>query len=279
MSSRISSVTPQRAIEGGRITVAGDGFATDGPSPPEVRIGDAPARVVYASSARIAVIVPSGLEAGASPIRVGGVSGETAFVEIAAPFASGLHQVDSPVFDRDGNLYVTYSGTRVRTRVRGRRDAVCRRSIGDDLQAGSRRARRDVRVGPRERRGVSSRRRSRRRALRYRSDAGVLRCALSDHAERRGDGKVRAVWTSAGGDVRRARHAVRRGSARGIERSVSNAPGGIVGIVRRSRTRAVGARTGRRRVRRARESRRDLERDSVPAAQDLAVSCQPSAIS
>jgi sugar lactone lactonase YvrE len=90
----------------------GDGFAADGPCPPEVRIGDAPARVVYASSTRIAVIVPSGLEAGASPIRVGGVSGETAFVEIAAPFASGLHQVDSPVFDRDGNLYVTYSGTR-----------------------------------------------------------------------------------------------------------------------------------------------------------------------
>jgi sugar lactone lactonase YvrE len=33
-------------------------------------------------------------------------------VEIAAPFATGLHQVDSPVFDRAGNLYVTYSGTR-----------------------------------------------------------------------------------------------------------------------------------------------------------------------
>ena len=35
-----------------------------------------------------------------------------AFVDIAAPFATGLHQVDNPVFDRDGNLYVTYSGTR-----------------------------------------------------------------------------------------------------------------------------------------------------------------------
>src|SRR5207247_5146681 len=35
-----------------------------------------------------------------------------AFIEVAAPFATGLHQVDNPVFDRDGNLYVTYSGTR-----------------------------------------------------------------------------------------------------------------------------------------------------------------------
>ncbi len=31
---------------------------------------------------------------------------------MAAAFATGLHQVDNPVFDRDGNLYVTYSGTR-----------------------------------------------------------------------------------------------------------------------------------------------------------------------
>src|SRR2546428_6343576 len=38
--------------------------------------------------------------------------GETAFIDVAAPFATGLHQVDNPVFDRDGNLYVTYSGTR-----------------------------------------------------------------------------------------------------------------------------------------------------------------------
>jgi sugar lactone lactonase YvrE len=38
--------------------------------------------------------------------------GETAYVEIGAPIATGLHQVDSPVYDRDGNLYVTFSGAR-----------------------------------------------------------------------------------------------------------------------------------------------------------------------
>jgi sugar lactone lactonase YvrE len=109
---RISAVHPQRAIEGGRITVEGDDFVVDGPELPEVRIGDARARIVYASSTKLEVIVPAGLDAGAATIRVGSVSGESAFVEVAAPFATGLHQVDSPVFDRDGNLYVTYSGTR-----------------------------------------------------------------------------------------------------------------------------------------------------------------------
>jgi sugar lactone lactonase YvrE len=74
------------------------------------------ARIVYASSTQLAVIVPPGLDAGATPIRVGEAgpsqAAETVAVEIAAPFATGLHQVDSPVFDREGNLYVTYSGTR-----------------------------------------------------------------------------------------------------------------------------------------------------------------------
>ena len=41
-----------------------------------------------------------------------GVPGETALLEVGTPLATGLHQVDNPVFDREGNLYVTYSGTR-----------------------------------------------------------------------------------------------------------------------------------------------------------------------
>ena len=38
--------------------------------------------------------------------------GETAYIEVATPLATGLHLVDSPVFDREGNLYVTFSGSR-----------------------------------------------------------------------------------------------------------------------------------------------------------------------
>jgi sugar lactone lactonase YvrE len=33
-------------------------------------------------------------------------------VEVGVPWATGLHQVDNPAFDRDGHLYVTYSGPR-----------------------------------------------------------------------------------------------------------------------------------------------------------------------
>jgi streptogramin lyase len=112
MPARVSAIQPLAAIEGGRITIQGEGFAIDDPYLPEVRIGDSRARIVYASATALAAIVPAGLEGGRAPVRVAGAPGETASVDIASPFATGLHQVDNPVFDRDGNLYVTYSGTR-----------------------------------------------------------------------------------------------------------------------------------------------------------------------
>jgi sugar lactone lactonase YvrE len=108
----ITSVRPLSVTEGGRITIEGSGFQVDGARLPDVRIGDQPARVVFASPDRIAAIVPAVAEGGLAAVRIDGAAGETAFIGIAASFATGLHQVDNPVFDRDGNLYVTYSGTR-----------------------------------------------------------------------------------------------------------------------------------------------------------------------
>ena len=112
MPARVTAVQPTQAIEGGRISIQGDRFSVEQPQLPSVRIGDVPARLVFASPSRLDVVVPAGLPAGPAAVRVDGITGETAFVEVAAPFASGLHQVDNPVFDREGNLYVTFSGTR-----------------------------------------------------------------------------------------------------------------------------------------------------------------------
>jgi sugar lactone lactonase YvrE len=112
MSARVTAVRPAWAIEGGRITIQGTGFPVDRPQLPGVRIGGARARPVYASPTEIRVVVPSGLEGGRAPITVEDADGPAFSVGVAAPFATGLHQVDNPVFDRAGNLYVTYSGTR-----------------------------------------------------------------------------------------------------------------------------------------------------------------------
>ena len=108
----ISGINPLWAVEGGRVAIHGSGFPIDQPHLPQVKIGDVPARAVYASSSTISVLVPPGLDGGRTTVRVEGLPGETAFVEVGATLATGLHQVDNPVFDREGNLYVTYSGSR-----------------------------------------------------------------------------------------------------------------------------------------------------------------------
>jgi sugar lactone lactonase YvrE len=108
---RLTSVRPLWAIEGGRLVLEGEGFPI-GDGLPQVRIGPHTARIAAASSTMLSVIVPSGLEGGATPVRVDELPGETAFVEIAAPLVSGVHHVDSPAYDRHGNLYVTFSGSR-----------------------------------------------------------------------------------------------------------------------------------------------------------------------
>ena len=108
----ITAVRPVSAIEGGRITIEGAGFPVDGPELPAVRVGGERARIVYASPTAIGVVVPTVGDAGRAAVRIDGVKDESAYVEVASTVASGLHQVDNPVFDRAGNLYVTYSGTR-----------------------------------------------------------------------------------------------------------------------------------------------------------------------
>lgn len=92
------------------MTIRGRGFPVD--SIPNVMVGDQHALVLFASSERIVISLPADLESGPAPIRIENVPGETTYVTVGTAWATGLHQVDNPVFDREGNLFVTYSGSR-----------------------------------------------------------------------------------------------------------------------------------------------------------------------
>jgi sugar lactone lactonase YvrE len=124
-------VVPARAIPGGRVKIEA------GPAPftveplPLVRFGAAQARLSSASSRRLVAVVPPLADGGLTPITVGGANEPVTSVEIGIRLAGELHQVDSPTFDADGNLYVTDSGTRgesvpvsvFRVRLDGSREA------------------------------------------------------------------------------------------------------------------------------------------------------------
>jgi sugar lactone lactonase YvrE len=107
---KISSVTPLRAVEGGRVAVQGTGFPTE--DLPAITIGDQPSRALFASSTKIVIAIPPDLDGGRTPVRIDDIPGETIYVTVGSAWATGLHQVDNPVFDPHGNLFVTYSGSR-----------------------------------------------------------------------------------------------------------------------------------------------------------------------
>lgn len=108
----LAGLDPVRVIEGGRLFLRGAGFPLPGSPADDVTVGGVGARIAFAAADRVAVLVPSGLEGGSTPVKVSWVPGATLFAEVGAALATGLHQVDNPIVDRDGRLYVTYSGTR-----------------------------------------------------------------------------------------------------------------------------------------------------------------------
>lgn len=107
----VTGIRPSRAIEGGRVTLAGEFGNSE--SPAEVRVEGHLARTVFASPHRLSFIVPSGIsEDRTGALSIGNVPIENASIELGVAFATGLHQVDNPLIDRAGNVYLTYSGTR-----------------------------------------------------------------------------------------------------------------------------------------------------------------------
>lgn len=105
----VTAISPVRAVAGGRVTIHGSGFPVEQLS--TITVGDAIARVAFASPHRLVVTIPADIDPGPAPIRIPGVPGET-YVTIGGEWATGLHQVDNPIFDTHGNLFVTYSGSR-----------------------------------------------------------------------------------------------------------------------------------------------------------------------
>ena len=108
----LTSLEPVRVVEGGRLWLRGGGFPQPETTSDLVTIGGVPARMAFAAPDRMAVVVPPGLDGGETPVKVAWVPGATLYARVGTLLATGLHQVDNPVFGADGHLYVTYSGTR-----------------------------------------------------------------------------------------------------------------------------------------------------------------------
>ena len=103
-----------------------EGFDVATVALPHVRLGDQAVRAAFASSTSVAFIVPPDATWGHVPVRLDAVPGQTVFLDVGTPVATGVHQVDSPVVDAAGTIYATCSGSR------GQQSSVSIYRIGPD---------------------------------------------------------------------------------------------------------------------------------------------------
>ncbi len=109
--THLIDVDPPLACPRGQVIVRGVGLLDPHGAPPVVTVGDAVAHVIAASKTRVAFRVPEGVDGGDMSVRLSTAPGDVR-LEVARSLATGIHQVDSPVFDTRGQLYVTVSGAR-----------------------------------------------------------------------------------------------------------------------------------------------------------------------
>lgn len=106
----LNSVSPAYAVPGGKLKLNGRLDARFAHAH-RVLFGEAAAHVTYFSATTVSVIVPQ-TDSSFVRVEVNGLDSAPIPVTVAEPIASDLHPVMNPVFDREGNLYVTFSGSR-----------------------------------------------------------------------------------------------------------------------------------------------------------------------
>jgi len=105
-------VKPAAALPGGEVAIAGTGFGVRNHTRPQVQFGAAEGSLVMAADDLLIARVPEGAEGGAVRVKMGSVESAPFPIALGVQVADNLHPVANPAVDRDGNIYVTFSGQR-----------------------------------------------------------------------------------------------------------------------------------------------------------------------
>lgn len=109
---RIEGVAPSSALAGGEIRITGSGLRPADLKRPRVKFGDIEGSIVVSSDAFLVARVPEGATSGTVVVATNGQVSNSHPVKVAVPIAENLHPVTNPALDPEGNIYVTFSGSR-----------------------------------------------------------------------------------------------------------------------------------------------------------------------
>ena len=109
---RIEAIEPAAALPGGEVRIVGKSLKAPNLSRPEVVFSGVRGSIVVSSEEFVIARVPSGAHSGQVTVHTNGHQSNGRDIKVAQPIAENLHPVSNPAIDAEGNIYVTFSGTR-----------------------------------------------------------------------------------------------------------------------------------------------------------------------
>jgi sugar lactone lactonase YvrE len=108
----IEAIQPAASLPGGEIRIVGKALKPPRLARPEVSFSGVRASIVVSSEEFVIARVPYGAQSGQVMVQSNGHVSNGREIKIAQPIAENLHPVANPALDLDGNIYVTFSGSR-----------------------------------------------------------------------------------------------------------------------------------------------------------------------
>ena len=108
----IEAVSPGFALPGGEVRIIGKSLRPHELRRPSVRFGEIEGAVLISSDDFVVARVPEGAASGPVVVGANGHVSNPHSIKVAVPVADNLHPVTNPALDREGNIYVTFSGSR-----------------------------------------------------------------------------------------------------------------------------------------------------------------------
>jgi sugar lactone lactonase YvrE len=108
----IEAVAPAFALPGGEVRIIGKGLRPAELRRPRVRFGEIEGSVLISSDDFVVARVPDGAASGPIVVGTNGFDSNAHVLKVASTIADNLHPVTNPAVDPDGNIFVTFSGSR-----------------------------------------------------------------------------------------------------------------------------------------------------------------------
>ena len=108
----IDAILPPFALPGGEIYITGKSLRPHEMQRPTVRFGELEGSVLISSDEFVIARVPDEAQSGPIVVEAQGQVSNGSAIRVAVPIADNLHPVANPAVDREGSIFVTFSGSR-----------------------------------------------------------------------------------------------------------------------------------------------------------------------